>query len=114
MESLTLTDFPLVFADELQDIRYTSPKVAEPLGYTPDALRGKSVQVLMPERYRTLHTTAVNDLLIGKPHGNLGHPLDLEALCADGTELPIRVWLSVLTYSQGRFFVAWIEPRVVL
>lgn len=76
------------------------------LGYTRDEVLGKSVELLLPERFRERHT-ADRDRYNARPHVRpMGQDLTLLARCKDGRELPVEISLSPYQSEMGALVVA--------
>jgi len=74
--------------------------LAQALGYTPSALVGQPLHLLLPERYRPRH----GDLMAGyRATGEarmMGRGRDLTALHSDGTELSVEIGLSRVRWQR--------------
>jgi len=70
-------------------------------GYSRDALLGRSIEVLVPERLRDKHP-AHRAAYFGAPRaGATGAGFELFALRSDGTELPVEISLSPIETPEG-------------
>jgi PAS domain S-box-containing protein len=69
------------------------------LGYQEKEVTGKPLTILMPERYRPLHTAGLRRYRETGVAKVIGATVELEALRKDGTEIPIE--LSISTWSSG-------------
>src|SRR5205085_2890528 len=63
-------------------------------GYPRDALVGKPVEVLLPERYRARHLNHRGSYQAAPHTRPMGSGLELFGLRQDGTEFPVEVSLS--------------------
>jgi hypothetical protein len=92
-------------------------KTEEMFGYPREALLGRPIEMLLPERVRSRHighrVTYFND-----PHVRpMGQGLDLVACRRDGTEFPVEISLSYVEAEnglRGLAFVTDITQRQVL
>jgi len=72
--------------------------------YTEEEILGKSVTILIPERFREAHRSGVARYLeTGVPH-IIGRTVELEGLRKGGIEFPIELSLSTWRTSHGVFF----------
>jgi diguanylate cyclase (GGDEF)-like protein/PAS domain S-box-containing protein len=79
-------------------------------GYTEAELSGQPLTVLMPERYRDRHLSAMNDLLAGgQPHIIGGSAVELAGLRKDGSEFPLELSLAKWTSAGRQFFTGIIR-----
>ncbi|MEC9357496.1 MAG: PAS domain S-box protein [Pseudomonadota bacterium] len=78
-------------------------------GYARDELLGRSVEMLVPERYRRTHHDH-RDGYFGDPNmREMGAGLQLSGVRKDGTEFPVEISLSPLRTDRGVFATAAIR-----
>jgi PAS domain S-box-containing protein len=78
-------------------------------GYTAEELIGEPVEILVPNRLRSVHASH-RDLYIVDPHPRpMGAGLDLSGRRKDGTEFPVEISLSALDTTEGRMIIAAIR-----
>jgi PAS domain S-box-containing protein len=78
-------------------------------GYASGALRGKLIEILLPERFRNSHVGHRSDYF-GQPRTReMGAGLDLYGLRSDGTEFPVEISLSPLPTEEGTFAMSAIR-----
>jgi PAS domain S-box-containing protein len=70
-------------------------------GYEREELLGRSVEMLMPEQFRSAHLSHRSQFASKPQARKMGPRLDLHGLRKDGTEFPIEVSLSPLQTEQG-------------
>ncbi|NOX37172.1 MAG: response regulator [Calditrichaeota bacterium] len=68
-------------------------------GYEEKEVLGKSLTILMPQRYRERHQKGLDRISKGGKYKVIGKTLELEGLKKDGTEFPIE--LSLATWKVG-------------
>ncbi len=75
-------------------------------GFSADELAGRSIETLVPERFRERHRVhRARD--VDKPTVRpMGSGLDLAGCRRDGTEFPVEISLSHTETSEGRFVIA--------
>jgi PAS domain S-box-containing protein len=87
-----------VVADPDMLVVYANPAADALLGYPPGGLLGRPVTDIVPPDLRDAHLVGVarfqgtgKRMLVG------GRPVRVQALCADGTELPVELSLSAVS-----------------
>ncbi|SDX82952.1 PAS domain S-box-containing protein [Modestobacter sp. DSM 44400] len=78
-------------------VRYTNAAVTTLLGYDPDALRGRPLTDLMPERFRSAHDSGFSRFLATGRGELFGVTTRVAALTAAGAEIAVDLTLSRLT-----------------
>lgn len=98
--------FGIVMVDAESRIVMGNPRMREILGYSPEELRGVSLEQLIPERYRKGHpqkTAAYRD----RPEVRaMGGNRDLTALHKDGKEVPVEIGLSPVIWKGAQMTLA--------
>jgi PAS domain S-box-containing protein len=97
----------LLLVDAGGVIRYANPAVWPLLGYAPEDLHGKTIEALVPDRFRETHVryrSAFSDAPVAREMG--ARIVALSAQRADGTEIPVEIRLAPLQSTAGRFVVA--------
>ena len=78
-------------------------------GYESEELQGKSVGMLIPERFRGVHAGHCSDY-VAKPRTRaMGVGLSLSALRKDGSEVPVEISLSPIETDRGTFVLGAIR-----
>jgi diguanylate cyclase (GGDEF)-like protein/PAS domain S-box-containing protein len=78
-------------------------------GYASSELLGKSVEVLIPERFRAAHPAHRSDYC-NHPHMRpMGTGLELYGLRKDGSEFPVDIMLSPVETAAGQFVLGVIR-----
>lgn len=96
----------MVLVDESGRIARINSQVEAMFGYTPDELRLKPVEILLPERFRREHIEhrAVYQI---EPHiRTMGAGLELSGRRKDGSEFPVDIMLSPIETREGRLVIA--------
>lgn len=96
---------PTIILDEEGKILFASARIEDVFGYGPRQLIGRSVETLLPERYRDAHRGhrhRFHERSYARP---MGAGVELFALHADGREIPVEVSLSPVETAAG-FFVS--------
>jgi PAS domain S-box-containing protein len=78
-------------------------------GYDPGDLRGKPVDMLLPEHFRRAHVGHRSRYFQQPRKRAMGGGLDLSGLRKDGTEFPLEISLSPLHTEDGSFVLSAIR-----
>jgi PAS domain S-box-containing protein len=89
----------IVSADEHGRIVFFSGGAEAMFGWPPGEVLGRSLEVLMPERYRAAHRAALARYAATGDRRTLDRTVELEGMTRDGTEFPIEITLG--TTSEG-------------
>jgi PAS domain S-box-containing protein len=93
----------VIIADAQGQIVLVNAGVEKMFGYTRSELLGKSVDLLVPERFRPSHP-AHREAYSEDPRSRpMGMGLDLFAVRKDGSEFPVEISLSPLRTAEGMF-----------
>ncbi len=93
----------IILADVRGNIVFTNLSARATFGYADSELLGQPLTTLMPHRYRTRHTTAMERLCTtGKP-ALAGRTIELHGLRKNGEEFPLEVSLSPWTTLSGSY-----------
>jgi len=96
----------LIVVDVEGQIRFANETVRDVLGHDPNALVGKPLDILIPERLRSRHLQHTGNFLQNPSSREMGARMtELFALRADGTEFPAGIRLSPFRIG-GKLFVA--------
>jgi PAS domain S-box-containing protein len=99
----------MVIVDASGSIVFANRQVATLFGYEPQQLLGRSVEQLLPERFRGRHFEHRRHYSSHLRTRSMGAGLDLAALRRDGTEFPVEISLSPITDPSGLLVVAAIR-----
>ena len=84
----------IVIVDASGSILFASRRITDLCGYLPEEIVGKSIEFLLPERYREIHLGHRRSYTRNAHARPMGVDLDLYALRKDRTELPVEISLS--------------------
>jgi len=96
----------VVVVDQTGRINFANGRVEAMLGYLPSELLGKPHSVLMPERYRDLHSSHMDRFMNDPSPRMMGAGLELAALRKDGSEFLIEISLSPYHAPDGLVVIA--------
>ena len=98
----------IVAVDKDSNIVMANPALAKTFGYEPAELLGLSLNVLLPERYQSLHVHYLQHYYRQPLERSLNHGLNLRGLHHDGSEFPLDITLSYLRLAGDTVAVAYI------
>jgi len=87
-------------------ITFANPHTQVLFGYSPDELLGKTIEFLVPERFRGRHIGHQAAFHARPSTRPMGSGLELTALRSDGTELPVEISLSPIPTEEGQYVAA--------
>lgn len=88
------------------EIVLTNAQVKKLLGYSPHELQGQSIESLIPRDLRPKHVREREKFLLHPQARTMGSGLELRALRADGTVIPVEVSLSPIQVNGGFWVVS--------
>lgn len=96
-------DYPdaVITADEQGRITGWQGSAAAMFGWTREEAVGQPVAMLMPARYRALHTRGITRVAQTRQSPLAGQTLDAYALDRDGHEFPVQVLIGVVDAPGG-------------
>jgi protein-histidine pros-kinase len=93
----------IVIVDASGSIALTNAQAESLFGYAAGELRGKPLETLLPERFRSGHV-GQRTRFFAQPHTRpMGAGLDLYGLRRDGAEFPIEISLGPVRTAHGLF-----------
>lgn len=105
LESVEANPDAVVLVDDTGAILHSNALIHEVFGYRGDELLGRSIDILIPERYRKRHGGHLEGYFRSAWPRRMGIALELKGLRKDGSEFPVDVALSPL-HAYGKLLVA--------
>jgi PAS domain S-box-containing protein len=99
----------IVMVNEAGHIVFANSQAETMFGYASGALHGKTIEMLLPERFRSAHLTHRVTYFGQLRTRTMGMGLELFGLRQDGTEFPVEISLSPLATEEGAFVMSAIR-----
>ena len=96
----------MLMTDGLGRITFVNSRIETLFGYRKDELIGRDIEILIPQRFRTVHPNFRRSFYERPGIRAMGAGRELFALRKDGTELPVEIGLTPLRTSQGGFVLS--------
>ena len=96
----------LLMTDARGSIVLVNREVERLFGYSREELLGKSVESLMPERFRSGHASFRGGFMADPRMRAMGAGRDLYGLRKDGAEVPVEIGLTPVATEEGTFVLA--------
>ncbi|HEX4895949.1 MAG TPA: PAS domain S-box protein [Solimonas sp.] len=96
----------IVIIDQSGTIRLVNAQTERLFGYRREALMGKSIEMLIPERLRHGHTAHRQHYFTAPKNREMGAGLELLGRRKDGSEFPLEISLSPLETEEGTWATA--------
>jgi PAS domain S-box-containing protein len=96
----------MVLIDRTGSVVLVNREVERLFGYTRDELLGKSIDYLVPERFRGRHPGFRSEFFANPRTRTMGAGRDLYGLRKDGTEIPVEIGLNPIEEEGGSFVLA--------
>lgn len=96
----------IISADSNGDIVFWNPVAEKMFGFSEDEAIGSGLTMIMPERYRELHTKGFSRVVTTGKTRITGKTVELYGLKKDGSEFPLELSLSKWSTPEGMFFTA--------
>jgi len=95
-----------VLVDDRGSIALVNAQTENLFGYKREEMLGRSIEMLVPQRFRGGHPALRNDFIANPIARPMGGGRDLFARRKDGGEVPVEIGLSPLQIDGGNFVLA--------
>lgn len=99
----------VIVADDAGRIQFANHQTAVLFGYEPEMLLDQPVETLMPSRFRDVHPVHRADYATHPRLRPMGTGLQLFGLRQDGTEFPLEISLSPITFAGAPLVLSTIR-----
>jgi PAS domain S-box-containing protein len=96
----------IIAADQNGRVTFWNPAAQELFGYSAAEAVGQPLTLIIAERFRARHESALRRLGADEQHRGAGQTGELVGLCKDGKEVPIELSLAAGTSTNGPLFTA--------
>lgn len=100
----------IVLVSETGIIEHVNITAREIFGYSTAELSGHHLHLLIPERYRGVHTQHREDYVKNPQRRQMGDHHETPALHKDGREFPVRAALSAIETPAGMLIMCVLRP----
>jgi len=90
-------------------ITFVNPAIENIFGYAPHEVTGKSITLLMPERLRDKHSSAVKRYLETGQRAMNWRAAELSGLHKEGHEIPLEISYGEFTEEGNNFFTGFVR-----
>ncbi|GAA4053718.1 hybrid sensor histidine kinase/response regulator [Agromyces indicus] len=90
-------------------IRSWNSAAADLFGHPEEEAVGRTLDLIIPERFREQHRTAIERVSHGGPTNLIGRTVEFAGLRSDGTEFPIELALSTWFLDADRYYTGIIR-----
>lgn len=91
----------MVIVDENGNVALVNARTQELFGYAKEELLGQKVEILLPERFRSIHPRYRSGFSVTPRSRPMGAGLELYGLHKSGREFPVEISLSPLKTEDG-------------
>jgi diguanylate cyclase (GGDEF)-like protein/PAS domain S-box-containing protein len=96
----------MIISDEKGIIVMANNQVKTLLGYIPDELVGQSIEILIPNQFKSYHPKLRESYCAAPYPRQMGESPGVLALRKDGTEIDVEISLSPISTEQGILFAS--------
>ncbi|MCS7004998.1 MAG: PAS domain S-box protein [Cytophagales bacterium] len=100
---------PLLIVGEGAIIHYVNEEFEKVFGYKENEIVGKTIDILIPERFRIVHRTHYENYMKQEPSKSMRMGRFIAALTKDGKEIAIDASLNCFTTNHQKFVIAILQ-----
>lgn len=104
----------IVMVDAEGKIEYVNPSALELFGFARGEVEGSSINSLLPDRYKLIHSDHVKDYVSHPAKRQMGEHLSTPAKHKSGREFPIIASLSYIETADGILVSCFVRPLPAL
>jgi PAS domain S-box-containing protein len=94
----------IISIDSRGNIIFWNQRAVAMFGFSPDEAIGKSITLIIPERYREAHINGMKRVVSTGKSNIIGKTIELIGLRRDGSEFPVELSLSTWKTTEEVFF----------
>jgi len=98
----------IILSDIHGRISLINTQVEKTFGYNRDELTGQTIEKIIPSFYRDKHVRHRNDYILNPSTKKMAAERSVNALCKDGSELPVEISLTPVEMYDGLYILAFI------
>jgi len=98
----------IILTNRMGEIVLVNPASAKMFDYEPEELKGRPIEILIPQRYRHGHVRLREGFHNAPTDREMGHGRDLKGVKKSGAEFPVEVSLSHYRKNEDSFVIAFI------
>lgn len=98
----------IIVVDKSQTIVSSNLAADQMFGYERGELKGKSLNILIPQKYRSKHPSHFKDFLHHTEKRQMGHGRDLYGIKKNGVEFPVEAGLNPFKIGEEQFVMSLI------
>ena len=98
----------IIVVDKTQTIVSSNLAADQMFGYSRGELKGKPLNILIPQKYRTKHPSHFKDFLKDTERRQMGHGRDLYGIKKNGEEFPVEAGLNPFKIGEEQFVMSLI------
>ena len=95
------TELAFIFIDHEGRVAFTNRAAEYLFGHRREAMLGRALDLIIPERFRSAHQAGVERVRAGLPSKLAGRTVEIMGLHADGHEVPIEISMSAWHGREG-------------
>ena len=96
----------LIVTDKTGIIQLVNPRTQELFGYKSEELTGQSIEMLIPQKYRSNHTSHRESYTKDPHRRSMGLGLELYGLKKEGTQFPVEISLNYIKTGEDMLIMA--------